>query len=241
MAKYYLVVGDRNHAQFLHDCRSDEIELAEFEAEEALKELHRQGDYTSIVRVVETDTRLVVYATGLPVAYPLLRVEIEKVEIERVSGIPPSLLRPASIEPCDLDIDGDLSPRWTAKATHLTKLAPQLPVGALQQGGGADEFACHSVQGIVGDGLLKIALERRHGFGGLRSPLLGKGGQTSSGFPGTLDLVESTSLLQQLLPRFLVRLAFEFLAALVRYIAQLMKNAALLDHCGSIDPGDGLS
>ncbi len=66
MAKYYLVVGDRNHAHPLRDCRSDEIELAEFEAEEALKEIRSQGDLTSFVRVVETDTRLVVYAVGLP-------------------------------------------------------------------------------------------------------------------------------------------------------------------------------
>ena len=64
MARYYLVVGDRNHAHPLRNCRSDEIELAEFEAEEALKELRNQGDHTSIVRVVETDTRLVVYAIG---------------------------------------------------------------------------------------------------------------------------------------------------------------------------------
>src|SRR5947209_383063 len=51
MARYYLVVGDRNHAHPLRNCRSDEIELAEFEAEEALKELRSQGDYTSIVGV----------------------------------------------------------------------------------------------------------------------------------------------------------------------------------------------
>ena len=80
------------------------------------------------------------------VAYPLLRVEIQEVEIERVRGFPPRLLRPTSIEPFDLDINGHLCPSRTAKATHLAKLAPQLPVGALQQRGSADELACHPIQ-----------------------------------------------------------------------------------------------
>ena len=61
------------------------------------------------------------------VAYPLLRVEIQEVEIERVSGFPPRLLRPASIEPFDLDINGHLCPSRTAKATHLAKLAHPEP------------------------------------------------------------------------------------------------------------------
>src|SRR6266480_5539583 len=99
------------------------------------------------------------------VAYPLLRVEIQKGERERVSGFPPRLLRPASVEPFDLDIDGHLSPSQTTKATHLAKLAPQLTVGALQQRGGADELACDSIQGIIRDRLLKIALQGRHGCG----------------------------------------------------------------------------
>ena len=77
----------------------------------------------------------------LSVAYRLLRVEIGEVEIERVSGFPPSVLRPMSIEPFDLNIDGYLSPCETAKATHLAKLPPQLTVSALQQRVGADEFA----------------------------------------------------------------------------------------------------
>ena len=58
------------------------------------------------------------------VAYPWLRVEVEEVEIEGERGLPPSLLRPASIESLDLEIDGHLSPFETAKATDLTKLAP---------------------------------------------------------------------------------------------------------------------
>ena len=65
------------------------------------------------------------------VAYGLLRVEIEELEVEHAGGLPPGLLRPASIEPFDLEIDGHLSPCGTAKATHLAKLAPQLTVGAL--------------------------------------------------------------------------------------------------------------
>ncbi len=36
------------------------------------------------------------------VAYPLLRVESEEVEVERLGGVPPGLLRPPSIEPFDL-------------------------------------------------------------------------------------------------------------------------------------------
>ena len=76
---------------------------------------------------------------------------------------------------------------------------------------------------------------------GLCPPLLGKGRQTLLRFLGTLGLINGTGLLHQLLPRFLVRLPFELLPALVRHIAQFVKNAALLKHRGSIDPGDGLS
>jgi hypothetical protein len=76
---------------------------------------------------------------------------------------------------------------------------------------------------------------------GSHLPLLGKESQTLSCFLGTRGLVDGTGLLHELLPRLLVRLAFEFFPALVRHIAQLMKNAALLEHCGAIDPGDGLS
>src|SRR5260370_4831250 len=175
------------------------------------------------------------------VAYPLLRVEIEEVEIERVRGFPPRLLRPASVEPFDLDINGHLCPSRTAKATHLAKLAPQLTVGALQQRGGADELACYPIEGIIGDRLLKIALQGRHGFGGSCSPLLGKGRQTLLRFLGTLGLINGTGLLHQLLPRFLARLPFQFLPALVRHIAQFVKNAPLLEHRGSIHPAAGLS
>ncbi len=69
-----------------------------------------------------------------------------------------------------------------------------------------------------------------------RSPGVGKGGKTLSPFLGTLRLIDGAGLLDELLPRFLVRLPFEFLAALVRHIAQFVKNAALLDHRASIDP-----
>jgi hypothetical protein len=45
------------------------------------------------------------------VAYPLLRVEIEEVEIEGLRDLPPGffLLGPASIEPFDLQINGSVS------------------------------------------------------------------------------------------------------------------------------------
>src|SRR6266446_5518170 len=91
------------------------------------------------------------------VAYPLLRVEIEKVEVERVGGLPPRFLRPTSIEPTDLYIDRHISSLWTAKAAGLAKLAPQLAIGALQQRGRADEFACHSLKRVIGNSLLEVA------------------------------------------------------------------------------------
>ncbi len=81
------------------------------------------------------------------VAYPLLRVESQEVEVERLGGFPPGLLGPTSIESLDLQIDGDLGSLETPKAAGLTKLAPQLAIGAFQQRGGADEFACHPFQG----------------------------------------------------------------------------------------------
>src|SRR2546421_12485068 len=89
--------------------------------------------------------RTTAMVASLPVAYPLLRVEIEKIEVERVGGLPPSLLRPTSIEPLDLDIDGHLSSLWTAKAADLAKLTPQLAINALQQRGGAEDFPCYSL------------------------------------------------------------------------------------------------
>src|SRR5881296_804172 len=80
------------------------------------------------------------------IAYPLLRVESKEVEGESVRGLPPGLLRPASIEPLDLDRDGYLSALWTAKAADLAQLALQLTIDALQQRGSTNDFACHSLQ-----------------------------------------------------------------------------------------------
>jgi hypothetical protein len=64
----------------------------------------------------------------------LLRVESQEVEGERLGGFPPGLLGPTSIESLDLQIDGDLGSLETPKAAGLTKLAPQLAIGAFQQG-----------------------------------------------------------------------------------------------------------
>ncbi len=64
------------------------------------------------------------------VAYPLLRVESQEVEVERLAGFPPGLLGPTSIESLDLQIDGDLGSLEATKAAGLTKLAPQLAIGA---------------------------------------------------------------------------------------------------------------
>ena len=63
-AKYYLAVGNDTHAEKLRDCQSDQIELAEHEAEEVLQTIRAQGDLESIVRVVKAESRLVVYAAG---------------------------------------------------------------------------------------------------------------------------------------------------------------------------------
>ena len=63
MTKYYLVVGkvDAPRAHKLGDC-SDQIELAEHQAVEVFQELRRRGKEGRIVRVVETDTRIVQFA-----------------------------------------------------------------------------------------------------------------------------------------------------------------------------------
>jgi hypothetical protein len=59
------VVGSETHAEKLRDCHpSDQIELAEAEAEEVLQSLRTQGDLESIVRVIEAESGLVVYAAG---------------------------------------------------------------------------------------------------------------------------------------------------------------------------------
>jgi len=64
MAKYFLVVGPNAQAKKLRDCQSDHIELAEYEAEAVLTTIRAAGDLTSSVRVVESESRLVVYAVG---------------------------------------------------------------------------------------------------------------------------------------------------------------------------------
>ncbi len=154
-----------------------------------------------------------------PVAYPLLRVEIQDSEIERVRGFPPGLLRPASIEPFDLKKDAYLSSGRTAKATDLAKLASQLAVGTLQARGGADEFACDSVEMIVGNSLLKITGTGRHGFGALLLPGLGKDHQPLSGFLCILGLINGTDSVHEVLSRFFCGAALEVLATLVCHIA----------------------
>src|SRR5947208_9183831 len=174
------------------------------------------------------------------VAYPLLRVESKEVEVESLRGLPPGLLRPASIEPLDLDIDGDLSALWTAKAADLAQLAPQLPIGALQQRGRTNDFACHSLQRIVGNGLLKVTGEGGDRFRRSCLPGLSKGLQTSSGFGCVLGLINGTGLLHELFPRLLVGLPFEFFPTLLSHITQLVKDAALLEHCRAIHPSQGL-
>src|SRR5712692_5959081 len=106
------------------------------------------------------------------VLYPWLRVEIPESKIEIVGGLPPRLLPPVGMKPLDLEIDGHLRPLATAKGDGLTKLAPQLPIGSLQEGGSADPFSRDRLKRIVDQGLLKVAFERRHGFGSSLSPLL---------------------------------------------------------------------
>ncbi len=61
------------------------------------------------------------------VLYPLLRVEIPEIKIERVGDLPPGLFGPVSMEPLDLEIDSHLGSLATAKGDGLAKLAPQLP------------------------------------------------------------------------------------------------------------------
>ena len=62
-AQWFLVVGGETFGWKLRDCRATELPQAEQEAEEALQEIRASGDLTSIVRVVETETGDVVYAT----------------------------------------------------------------------------------------------------------------------------------------------------------------------------------
>src|SRR5712692_258875 len=113
-----------------------------------------------------------VNSVNIRVLYPWLRVEIPESKIEIVGGLPPRLLPPVGMKPLDLEIDGHLRPLATAKGDGLTKLAPQLPIGSLQEGGSADPFSRDRLKRIVDQGLLKVAFERRHGFGSSLSPLL---------------------------------------------------------------------
>ncbi len=62
-AQWFLVVGGETFGWKLRDCRAQQLEQAEQEAEEALQEIRAKGDLTSIVRVVEAASGDVVYAT----------------------------------------------------------------------------------------------------------------------------------------------------------------------------------
>src|SRR5258708_8831560 len=137
-------------------------------------------------------------------------------------------------------MDSHLSSRETAKVAGWTKLGAEFGVGARQQGGRTDEVACYSLECVVGNGLFEVAFQGDHCFRRTCSPRLRKGCQTRSGVSGTLSLIDDTRLLQELLSHRLVRLAFEFLPAFVGHIAQLVKNAALLDHTRAIHQGHRL-
>lgn len=72
-------------------------------------------------------------------------------------------------------------------------------------------------------------------------PGVGKGGQPRSGLSGTLRLIDDTCLLKKLLSYLLVGIVFEALTELVGNIAQLIEDAALFDHVGSIHEGQGFA
>lgn len=63
MAKYYLVVGkvDASRVHKLCDC-ADQIEVAELQVVEVLKEYLLRGKAKCIVRVVEAESRIVQFA-----------------------------------------------------------------------------------------------------------------------------------------------------------------------------------
>ncbi len=71
---------------------------------------------------------------GFSVLYPLLRVEIPEIKIERLGNRRPGLFGPVSMEPLDLEIDSHFGSLATAKGDSLAKLAPQLPIGARLRG-----------------------------------------------------------------------------------------------------------
>jgi hypothetical protein len=63
--------------------------------------------------------------------------------------------------------------------------------------------------------------------------------QPQIGVESTLGLLDRRRLLQEVFPLLLLLFPGEVLAALVRDIAQLVKQAALVEHAGAIDQGQG--
>ncbi|HZU03988.1 MAG TPA: hypothetical protein VFA10_30275 [Ktedonobacteraceae bacterium] len=57
--RYYLAIGDRNHADKLRDCKSDDLEMAEREAVEEFEKLQAAGNAPELLRVVDATTRIV--------------------------------------------------------------------------------------------------------------------------------------------------------------------------------------
>ena len=68
------------------------------------------------------------------------------------------------MQPLHLQIDGHFRSPATTKTAGLSELAAQFAIGAFEQGRGAYEFARDTTQGVEGNRLLKIALQRRHRF-----------------------------------------------------------------------------
>ena len=95
------------------------------------------------------------------IAYPLLRVEISK-KPERANEpcVPKTFWSSARAAAARGRVDCYLSTPTTAKASGLAELAAQFTIGAFQQGSGAHELARDATQGIKGNRLLKIPLQR---------------------------------------------------------------------------------
>jgi hypothetical protein len=59
MSRYYLATGDRNRAEKLHDCLSDDLDQAEREAVGEFEKLQATGNAPMILRVIDATTRVV--------------------------------------------------------------------------------------------------------------------------------------------------------------------------------------
>jgi hypothetical protein len=171
----------------------------------------------------------------LPILYPSLRVVVTKSKVERMGSLPPALMSPLGVKALHLQIQSHLSPFAAAKGERLTNFAPQVPIDAFEQGSTSYPVTVEPFQLKVSHRGIEIPFKGSDGLRGFFAPRRGPSRKALFGLFSTHSVIDSTGLLQQVLPFLLMLVSFEFGSALLPHVFELMKNAALINHRRTVD------